>query len=319
MVPVWLQALVLGVVQGLTEFIPVSSKSHLVLVPYLLGWQEPGLAFIVALHLGTLAAVLLYFRRELVIMAAALIGQGDPTQGRLYRRLALFLVLASLPVAITGALIEGRIEAVFQSPAATAALLLVTTLILVVGEKIRDRRVAKTPATINANGDGSGVAEEGKSPNVRITATRLRSLPVGHDDHDPAGVTLAELGVRHAVVVGLMQVVALLPGVSRSGSTITGGLAAGLTREAATRFSFLLSIPAIAGASMLTVGDLAQPGRYRALDIAIATFAAFVAGYLAIRWLVALVAHARLTGFAWYCAAAGAIGLLGYLTLGPPP
>lgn len=324
MVPVWLQALVLGIVQGLTEFIPVSSKSHLVLVPYLLGWQEPGLAFIVALHLGTLAAVLLYFRRELMAMAAALTGRADPTAGLLYRRLALLLVLASLPVAAVGALLEGRIEAVFRSPAVTAALLLLTTLILVVGERIRDRRVAKadpaigkTAATVNRNGDGGAVSGQGQSGNARaITATRLRGLPVGQDDQDPMGATLAELGVRHAVVVGLMQVVALLPGVSRSGSTITGGLASGLTREAATRFSFLLSIPAIAGASLLTLGDLAQPDRYRALDIAIGTLAAFVAGYLAIRWLVALVARDRLTGFAWYCAAAAVVGLLGYVLLG---
>ncbi|MGH8904627.1 MAG: undecaprenyl-diphosphate phosphatase [Egibacteraceae bacterium] len=317
MVPVWLQSLVLGVVQGLTEFIPVSSKSHLVLVPYLLGWQEPGLAFIVALHLGTLAAVLLYFRRELVAMAAALTGRADPTAGRLYRRLALLLVLASLPVAAVGALLEGRIEAVFRSPAATAALLLLTTLILVAGEKIRDRRVAKAAATVNRNGDSGAAGGQGQNESARvITAIQVRGLPVGHDDHDPAGATLAELGVRHAVVVGLMQVVALLPGVSRSGSTITGGLVSGLTREAATRFSFLLSIPAIAGASLLTLGDFTQPDRYRALDIAIGTFAAFVAGYLAIRWLVALVARDRLTGFAWYCAAAAAVGLLGSLVLG---
>jgi undecaprenyl-diphosphatase len=317
-VPVWLQALVLGVVQGLTEFIPVSSKSHLVLVPYLLGWQEPGLAFIVALHLGTLAAVLCYFRRELLTMAAALTGHADPAQGRLYRRLALLLVLANVPVMIIGLLFEQRIEAVFASPGTTAGLLFVTAALLVTGEKIRDCRVAKAPIPGSAAarwsvGDPlSGVG----TTTVTATATRVCSLPVGQDEQDPAGATLAELSVRHALIVGLVQVIALLPGVSRSGTTITGGLASGLTREAATRFSFLLSIPAIAGASVLTLGDLAQPSRYRALDIALGTFAAFVAGYLAIRWLVSLVAHDRLTGFAWYCVAAAVIGLLGYFALG---
>lgn len=316
MVPVWLQSLVLGVVQGLTEFIPISSKGHLVLVPYLLGWQEPGLAFIVALHLGTLAAVLLYFRRELIAMAAAVMGRADPAQGRLYRRLALLLVLGNVPVIIVGLLFKQRAEAIFASPGATSALLFLSAALLIAGEKIRDHRVAKAPA--NTSTGGSEMEQiwtgdwAGGDGNTR-TATRARGLPVGRDDDDPAGASLAELGIRHAVVVGLMQVVALLPGVSRSGSTITGGLVSGMTREAATRFSFLLSIPAIAGASVLTLGDLAQASRYRVLDLAVGVLAAFVAGYLAIRWLVALVARDRLTGFAWYCAAAGAIGLLGYL------
>ncbi|MGH8885068.1 MAG: undecaprenyl-diphosphate phosphatase [Egibacteraceae bacterium] len=320
MVPFWLQALVLGVVQGLTEFVPVSSSAHLVLVPYLLGWQQPTLAFDVALHMGTLAAVLCYFRRELWAMAVAVTRRAQEAEGRLYRQLALLLVLASVPVAIVGALLERWIAAVFQAPGVTAALLFVTAAILAIGEKIRDRRVGRTLATTNADGDGTlvgGAAQSGAAK--ALTATRLRGLPVGRDDHDPAGATLAELGVRQAVTVGLMQVVALLPGVSRSGSTITGGIASGLTREAATRFSFLLSIPALIGAGMLGLADLAQPDPFGAIDIAIGLLAAFVAGYLAIRWLVALVAHARLTGFAWYCAAAGAVGLLGYLMLGPPP
>ncbi|MGH8896395.1 MAG: undecaprenyl-diphosphate phosphatase [Egibacteraceae bacterium] len=320
MVPFWLQALVLGVVQGLTEFVPVSSSAHLVLVPYLLGWQQPALAFDVALHMGTLAAVLCYFRRELWAMAVAVTRGAQEAEGRLYRQLALLLVLASVPVAIVGALLERRIAAVFQAPGVTAALLFVTAAILAIGEKIRDRRVGRTLVTVNADGDGTLVGGAAKSGAAKaITATRLRRLPVGWDDHDPAGATLAELGVRQAVTVGLMQVVALLPGVSRSGSTITGGIASGLTREAATRFSFLLSIPALIGAGMLSLADLTQPGPFGATDLAIGVLAAFVAGYLAIRWLVALVAHARLTGFAWYCAAAGAIGVLGYLMLGPPP
>lgn len=324
MVPVWLQALMLGIIQGLTEFIPISSSAHLVLVPYLFGWQEPTLAFDVALHVGTLAAVLCYFRRELVAMVIALAGRADPTEGRLYRRLALLLILASVPVAVAGALFERRIAAVFHSPAATAMLLFLTAALLVAGEKARDLRVAKASAATGVGERGriqpgsavGGGLEGGQSP--AMTATRLHNLPMGEDNLDPAGATLAEVGVRHAVVVGCMQALALLPGVSRSGSTITGGLVSGLTREAATRFSFLLSIPALIGASALSLPDLAQADGYRASDLAIGVLAAFVAGYLAIRWLVALVARDRLTGFAWYCAAAGAIGLLASLILGPP-
>jgi undecaprenyl-diphosphatase len=318
-VPFWLQALVLGVVQGLTEFIPVSSSAHLVLVPHLLGWQQPSLAFDVALHMGTLAAVLYYFRRELWAMVVAVTRRAGEVEGRLYRRLAFLLVLASIPVMIVGLLLQQRIAAVFQSPGATATLLFVTAAILGTGEKIRDRRMARTAAVATVDGDPVLVGEVAQRGGTKmITATRLRSLPVGQDDVDPGGATLAELGARHAVAVGLMQVVALLPGVSRSGSTITGGIASGLTREAATRFSFLLSIPALVGAGVLGLADLAQPGPFRVVDLAVGVLAAFAAGYLAIRWLVALVARARLTGFAWYCVAAGAIGLLSYRMLGPP-
>jgi undecaprenyl-diphosphatase len=318
-VPIWLQALVLGVVQGLTEFIPVSSSAHLVLVPYLMDWQQPTLAFDVALHMGTLAAALWYFRRELWAMVAALTGRANPSEGRVYRQLAFLLMVASLPVAIAGALFERRIAAVFQSPAQTAALLFVTAGFLIMGEKIRDLRVVRTPPT-RVLGEGPSLDSEGtKSGDTRsMTATRLHSLSVGRDDFDPAGMTLAELGIRHAVVVGLLQALALLPGVSRSGATITGGLASGLTREAATRFSFLLSIPALIGASALNLADLAETDRYSALDIATGMVTSSVVGYFAIRWLVALVARDRLTGFAWYCMAVGIIGLLGYLMLGSP-
>jgi undecaprenyl-diphosphatase len=124
------------------------------------------------------------------------------------------------------------------------------------------------------------------------------------------------MSLKHALVIGAIQSVALLPGVSRSGSTITGGIFAGLTREAATRFSFLLSIPALVGAGLLKVADLTEVGGYTAVEIAVGVTAAFVAGYAAIRWLVALVAHERLTGFAWYCLAAGTIGLLGVTLFG---
>ncbi|MGH8909829.1 MAG: undecaprenyl-diphosphate phosphatase, partial [Egibacteraceae bacterium] len=142
------------------------------------------------------------------------------------------------------------------------------------------------------------------------TEAQPRRLPLGRDGRDPTGGTLADLNLKDAVIIGTIQTIALLPGVSRSGSTITAGIFAGLTREAATRFSFLLSIPALVGAGLLNVTDLAEAGAYSAPEIAAGVLAAFLSGYAAIRWLVTLVARGRLTGFAWYCIAAAIIALL---------
>lgn len=318
------RAVVLGLVQGLTEFIPVSSSAHLVLVPYLASWEQPGLAFDVALHCGTLVAVVVYFRSELAATALGLLGRDRSPDGLLYRRIGLLLAAASVPVAVVGLIFEDEVGKVFESPLATSGLLLVTALLLVVGERLRDRRVARgarvdVPAAARAeaptwSGDWKGTAPappSGASPTVA-------RLPVGTDPTDPAGTSLQGVGLRHALLIGLAQCVALLPGVSRSGATITAGLATGLTREAATRFSFLLSLPALVGAGILKSGDLLEPGLYSASAIAAGVLAAFVSGYLAIRFLVALVARDRLTGFAYYCVFAAAVGAVGYAQIGPP-
>ncbi|MDP9405855.1 MAG: undecaprenyl-diphosphate phosphatase, partial [Actinomycetota bacterium] len=144
------------------------------------------------------------------------------------------------------------------------------------------------------------------------------SLPVGDDPGDPAGETLDGLDLRRALLVGVAQVVALLPGVSRSGTTIAAGVAAGLTREAAARFSFLLSLPALLGAFVLSLPELGEPGPYSGPAIAASVVAAFVSGYAAIRFLVRLLSRERLTGFARYCLFAAAVTVVGYAFLGPP-
>ncbi|HWB72455.1 MAG TPA: undecaprenyl-diphosphate phosphatase [Egibacteraceae bacterium] len=322
MIPPWLQAIVLGVVQGATEFIPISSSGHLVLVPYLVGWPEPGLAFDVALHMGTAAAVVAYFRAELVAMAKGVIGGGATPEGRLYRRLGLLVALGSVPVALAGGLFKDSFERVFGSPLAVSGFLFVTAAVLVGGERWRDRRVTRGErlGVVAEPGDArqlwTGDWVGGQAP--MAASEPATELPTGEDPDDPAGATLEQLGPRHALVVGLCQVVALLPGVSRSGATIVAGLGAGLTREAATRFSFLLALPALLGAGLLSLPDLAQPGPYSGAAIAGGVVAAFVTGYAAIRWLLALVAYERLTGFARWCVFVGVVGLVGYLFLGPP-
>ncbi|MGH8933413.1 MAG: undecaprenyl-diphosphate phosphatase [Egibacteraceae bacterium] len=293
MIPVWLQAVVLGVVQGLSEFMPISSDGHLVLVPFLLGWEQPSLSFIVALHIGTLAAVLLYFRRDLAAMLIAVASRSSSPEAKLYRRLIVLLAVGSVPVALLGLTAEDQIQRVFSSPAIAATGLFVTAALLVSGEKARDRRVVAA-----------------SDEPVAAAKAMMTSAPMGRDDRDPAGGTLVDLTAPRALLIGAFQSVALLPGVSRSGSTISGGMFAGLTREAATRFSFLLSIPALIGAAALNMTDLARPGGYGALELLTGIVAAFGSGYAAIRWLVALVARERLTGFAWYCLVAGLVGLL---------
>ena len=331
MLPPWLEAVVLGIVQGLSEFIPISSSGHLVLVPYLLGWEKHSLAFDVTLHLGTLFAVLLYFRRELVAMAQGLLGIDRTEQGRIYRRVALYIVPASVPIALVGLTLADQVEAAFGSPLIAASMLVVTALVLLSTEAVRDRRIrgvaaqpvpamdlARTGEAAAPAGDeawaGDWRARDATAPEA--TPASLVELPLGEDAADPAGTPLSGLTLRMAMTAGLVQCLALLPGVSRSGSTIAGGVFAGLTREAATRLSFLLAIPALVGATVLSLPDLAEGGESLP-ELLGGALAAFVSGYAAIRFLVALVSRERLTGFAWYCLAAAAVGFVGYLMLGP--
>jgi undecaprenyl-diphosphatase len=264
-----LQALTLGLVQGLTEFIPVSSSAHLVLVPWLLGWTfDPAAAFAfdVLVQLGTLVAVIVYFWRDLVTIV------GGVLDGLLKRRpfatpearLGWLVVLATIPAVLLGFLFKDFFESVFGSPVATAALLLVTATLLVAAERLgRPRR------------------------------------------------NLESLTWLDALVVGVAQAIAILPGVSRSGATIAGGLARGLERPAAARFSFLMSIPVMIGAGVLAANDLLALPNFGAyvLPILAGFLAALLVGYACIRWLLGYLARHSLYVFAAYCAAAGVLCL----------
>jgi undecaprenyl-diphosphatase len=316
-VPTWLQSIVLGIVQGLTEFIPVSSSGHLVLVPYLLAWERPGLAFDVALHVGTVGAIVAYFRAELFAMARGVLLGGRTPDGRLYRKLGLLLALGTVPVAVVGLVLVDFVAAVFETPPVAAALLFVTAGLLITAEAVRSRRVRRVqrkdaPAEERQQvwaGDwvgGSALPDAGDDV----------ELPLGEDADDPEGKTLADVGVREALIVGVFQIATLFPGISRSGVTITGGVAAGLTREAATRFSFLLALPALTGAAVVALPDLREPGIYSGADISMGVVAALVSGYLAIRFLIAFVSRDRLTVFARYCVIAGLVGLAAWYMIG---
>ncbi len=279
------QAIVLGIVQGLTEFIPVSSSAHLIIVPWLLqpmtGVEDFGLDFDVALHLGTLVALLAFFWRDwLRYLVAGLRSVHERrVSGHRDRVLFWLLVIGSIPGAIAGALLDSHVEGFFHEPNAphhaTAMLVLATLMI--------------------------GLAV------VLWLAERLAR-------HDRA---LPSVGLTDALLVGLAQALAVLPGISRSGSTITMGLLLGLKREAAARFSFLLSAPIIAGAGLKGLYDAYQegvlPGR---ADIFVCGFlAAAVVGYLCIKYLLRYLQVHTTMPFVGYRLALGA-GIIALVCLG---
>lgn len=255
------RAVLLGVLQGLTEFIPVSSSGHLVVVPALLGWPEPGLAFDTILHLGTLLAVLVYFRDDWLRLVRAGLG----SLGR--RRIetpdewqAWLVVLGCVPAALAGLLLEEWFAGVFGSPVAVGYFLLVTAALLVAGEAI------------------------------------------GRRERD-----LTKLRLPDALAIGLAQAVAILPGVSRAGATISAGLLLGLDRSAAARFSFLLAAPIILGAGLTQLPDALREHASGLGELALGFGAAAVTGYLCIGFLLRYLRRGSLYPFAVYCALIGVV------------
>lgn len=275
------KALVLGAVQGVAELLPISSSAHLVLVPWLFGWPNPGLTFDVALHLGTLAAVLIYFRHDLWGMLTALL-RGIATRRPLAEpnsRLALYVIVASLPGAFFGALLDSRIEERFHvENASSGALLAIAAALIVMGLLL-------------------AVAE-------RVALHRR---------------ALADLGWRDALVVGVAQAFALLPGVSRSGTMITTGLFLGMRRETAARFSFLLSAPITGGAALKKSYDLIKGGGLaddERLPFLVGILTAGLVGYACIAWLLRYLQRATTIVFTVYRVLLGVLVLVLVLVRG---
>ncbi len=257
-----LYAVILGITQGLTEFIPVSSSGHLILVGHFLGFNHSGLAFDTALDIGTLAALYLYFARDFIDMAHDLFVGGPK------RKLAWYIVIATIPAVIVGILIQHTAETLFRSSQLVAVNLIWVGIIMFFVDRL------------------------------------MRSDKV-----------MADITLPKAVVVGLAQCVALIPGVSRSGATITAGRALGLDRVTATRFSFLLSAPIITGATLKVLmkpANLQDFANAPTLYVA-GILAAFISGYFAIKFLITYLSRHGLGVFAAYRIAVGililAIGL----------
>jgi len=248
-----LQAIVLGIIQGLSEFLPISSSAHLTLAPWLLGWEDPGLAFDVALHFGTLLAVLWYFRLEwLALIRAAF---GILTTGRVEtpeKRRVVYLIIATIPGAIGGLILQSKAESAFRSPQIIAIALIVLGAVLWIVDKLVDQR--------------------------RI---------------------LGEMRWVDSLLIGLSQVIALIPGVSRSGATITTARGLRIDREAAAEFSFLMSMPIIAAAVILEGPKALQQGGF-SNELMSGVVASAISGWLAISVLMRYVSRHSYGVFAAY-------------------
>ena len=261
-----LEAIVLGIVQGLTEFLPISSTGHLRIVPAFLGWEDPGAAFTAVTQLGTLAAVLLYFRADLWrIMRTWLRSLGDPAARREHdARLGWYIILATIPISIFGLAFQEQIENGARDLYLIATALIVLGLVLLAAERV---------------------------------GSRHRSME--------------DVGARDCLAVGLAQALALVPGVSRSGATITAGLFLGLDRAAAARFSFLLSVPAVVLSGLFEMRDFIGGGEddAGALALVVATVLAFVVGYASIAFLLRFLASHSTIVFIVYRVALGVLVL----------
>ena len=249
--------IILGIVQGLTEFLPISSSGHLVLAAQLLNFHEEGIAFEVFVHLGTLFSVLLAFRKDIgkMIIAPFRIWQSGKRDEDLvrYARWDLYVIIGTIPAAIIGLALKSEIESVFSNVLLVIVMLFITGTFLILSRFIKQ--------------------------------------------------TTGEVSYLKSFCIGCAQALAILPGISRSGSTIVTGMAMGVERSEAARFSFILSLPAILGAAVLKVKDLMESGLlteelwYLLLGAAVA----FASGYLAILWLLDIVRKGKLEWFGYYC------------------
>lgn len=267
------QAIILGIVQGISEFLPISSSAHLVLVPMIFNWKIPAdqiFPFDVLVQLGTLCAVILYFWKDIIRMVKAFIAglRSHKPFSEPESRLAWWIILATVPAGVIGMLLKDVVEAAFGSPIASALFLLATALLLWLTEQYSNpKRVLNQVTWIDA------------------------------------------------LIIGLGQALAIFPGVSRSGATISAGMLRGIKREDAGHFSFLMSIPIMAAAGLLGVKDLLAVENLSAFlpVMAVGFVTAGVVGYISIRWLMKILQTHSMKIFAYYCAFFAVLSLVVYL------
>src|SRR3954465_12986535 len=260
-----LQAIVEGIVQGLTEFLPISSTAHLRIVPAVFGWDDPGAAFTAVVQLGTMLAVVVYFRRELWAIARTFVAglRGDPAaRRRLEWRLSWLIIFGTIPIVVFGVAFKDPIENQFRMLELIGAALILFSFVMLYAEK-RSRR-----------------------------------------DRGLGGLTL-----RDGLLIGGAQALALVPGSSRSGATISAGLLLNFDRTAAARYSFLLSVPAVVLSGLFQLRDVSDGGGAPVGATAIATVLAFITGYAAIAWLLRFVVHHSIGVFAAYRIVVGVLVL----------
>ena len=262
------QAFILGMVQGLGEFLPISSSAHLILTPYLFNWPDQGLAFDVALHWGTLFAVVAYFRKDIWNLIRGFFHSLMPSTRDLtsntYQKLSWLIILATIPAAVIGKIFEHQVETVFRNPILIAVTLSVMGVLLLLADKY---------------------------------GSKLKNL--------------TDMKWGNAIVIGLAQAAAIIPGFSRSGSTITAGLIQGFTRQDAAKFSFLMAIPITLGAGLLKLPEISDIQNQAQLLVGFLSSTIF--GFLAIKYMLKYIANKSFAVFAWYRFALAIIIVIVYL------
>jgi len=253
------QAIIFGLVQGLGEFLPISSSAHLVLLPWLFGWTDPGLTFDIALHIGTLIAVIIYFWKDWLQLFIKGFTDTKSTDGRMF----WYLVAATIPGAIIGYLLENIAETVFRSPILIAVMLIIMGIIL------------------------------------------YRA-----DQKSPKKTEMNDISFKTAMLIGISQAMAIIPGVSRSGVTMTTGLLTGLTREASARFSFLLSTPIIFGAAAIKLPEIMSNPSMITTDFIVGMIVSFISGLASIGFLLRYIQTKNFLPFSIYRFILGALVII---------
>ncbi|BAC74732.1 MULTISPECIES: undecaprenyl-diphosphate phosphatase [Streptomyces] len=268
----WFESLILGLVQGLTEFLPVSSSAHLRLTAAFAGWEDPGAAFTAITQIGTEAAVLIYFRKDIARIISAWFRSLVNKEMRHDHdaQMGWLVIVGSIPIGVLGVTLKDQIEGPFRDLRITATMLIVMGVILGIADRLAAR---------DETGGKHRAAKERKK--------------------------LQDLNIRDGLVFGACQAMALIPGVSRSGATISGGLLIGYTRESAARYSFLLAIPAVLASGVFELKDAAASGHVAWGPTVFATVIAFVSGYAVIAWFMKFISNKSFMPFVWYRIALG--------------
>jgi undecaprenyl-diphosphatase len=270
----WFESLILGLVQGLTEFLPVSSSAHLRLTAAFSGWKDPGAAFTAITQIGTEAAVLIYFRKDIGRIISAWVRSLTNKEMRRDHdaQMGWLVIVGSIPIGVLGVTLKDQIEGPFRDLRITATMLIVVGIVI----GIADRMAAR-----DETGGRHRAAKERKS--------------------------LEDLSVKDGLIYGLCQACALIPGVSRSGATISGGLFMGYQREAAARYSFLLAIPAVLASGLFELKDAMESDHVSWGPTIFATIIAFVVGYAVIAWFMKFISTKSFMPFVWYRIALGIV------------
>lgn len=271
----WFESLILGLIQGLTEFLPISSSAHLRLVAVAFDWEDPGAAFTAVTQIGTETAVLIYFRKDIwrILSTWARSLTDRELRGALEARMGWLVLIGSIPIGVLGFSLQEAIEGPFRDLRLIAVNLIALGIVLAVADRLAAR-------------DEQGGRHRAARPRKGIE----------------------QLNLRDGLIYGLWQALALVPGMSRSGVTMTGGLFLGYKREAAARYSFLLAIPAVVGSGALQLSDIgSENGHVSWGPTIVATVIAFFVGYAVIAWFMKWISTSSFMPFVWYRIAVGVV------------